>query len=107
MSSKTLLYMIILPWISLPVFLATYFALWDRMPDRLAVHFDFSGRPNGWMSRGQFIMFDIIVLLFVLTSFSLKLWGRRGDFSWGTVASYYLRIALVGAVFIAVLKYNL
>jgi uncharacterized membrane protein len=34
-----------------------------RLPDRIASHFDFSGRPNGWMSRTEFMVFTAIMLV--------------------------------------------
>ena len=29
----------------------TFILQWERLPQSLAVHFDFNGRPNGFMSR--------------------------------------------------------
>lgn len=29
----------------------------DRLPEVVATHFDASGRPNGWMTRGGYLAF--------------------------------------------------
>jgi len=38
--------------------------LWDRLPEKVATHFDFEGNPNGWTSRG-FTVFGIPLFLLV------------------------------------------
>jgi hypothetical protein len=43
---------------------------WDRLPARMASHFDSAGAPNGWMSKAGFFAFDLLLggglgLLFV------------------------------------------
>lgn len=40
-------------------------ALWDRLPDRIATHFDFSGTPNGWSSKA-FTVFGMPLVLLAL-----------------------------------------
>lgn len=39
--------------------------LWDRLPDRIATHFDFQNRPNGWTSKG-FTVFGMPLVLLAL-----------------------------------------
>jgi len=36
-----------------------------QLPDRVASHFDASGRPNGWMSRDAFTAFTVGFTLFL------------------------------------------
>ncbi|HEX6693345.1 MAG TPA: DUF1648 domain-containing protein [Longimicrobiales bacterium] len=39
-------------------------ALWySGMPDRIPIHFDLAGRPDGWGSRASFIVLPLIGLL--------------------------------------------
>lgn len=40
-------------------------ALWNRLPDRIATHFDFSGTPNGWSSKA-FTVFGMPLVLLAL-----------------------------------------
>jgi len=40
-------------------------ALWDKLPDSIATHFDFAGTPNGWSSKA-FTVFGMPLILLVL-----------------------------------------
>ncbi len=48
---KTLWIPAILLGLACGLFLASLVYAADRLPERVATHFDFRGRPNGWMSR--------------------------------------------------------
>jgi uncharacterized membrane protein len=45
------------------------FSLYPQLPDRIAVHFDMQGNPNGWASRSSFIASGLIpaAVLFVVS----------------------------------------
>lgn len=58
------------------VFIAAGQIAWytPRLPRNVASHYDFSGDPNGWMSKEAFIAFYAgFVVLFVLLSFGTHL----------------------------------
>jgi uncharacterized membrane protein len=61
--------------------------LYDQLPDPLAVHFDLSGRPNGWMPRavGAWLLPGIELLVVALLRFGRYLlprgWRERLDAS--------------------------
>ncbi|EEB74585.1 DUF1648 domain-containing protein [Thermococcus sp. AM4] len=87
---------------------------WDRLPERVAVHFSASGEPNGYMDKfSGLIVFPVLgwLLPFSLT-FLAKDPGffarvsagvtRRGWFEFNTIMSAGLVM-----VFIAVLLYNI
>ena len=39
--------------------------LYFQLPDQnIAVHFDFNGKPNGWMSKATLLFFNVSILLF-------------------------------------------
>lgn len=44
-------------WLGLPLLVITIFVVlsYERLPERMASHFDASGRPDGWMSKGGFV----------------------------------------------------
>ena len=108
MNDKRRRALILLPWLSLPVVVVSFLVLWERVPERLAVHFDSSGAANGWMSRWQFLAFSVGVLVFLIANFSWKLLSGRDD---GNVLLrmiyYYAGTIIVTGVLLAVLKYNL
>jgi uncharacterized membrane protein len=58
------------------LFLATVFIVqvWYfnvNLPEIVASHFDAAGNPNGWMPKGAFLIFEIILMLFVVPNFLL------------------------------------
>ena len=40
-----------LMWLALPITALNYWRNWDRLPMRMAVHFDANWQPNGYTSR--------------------------------------------------------
>ena len=107
MNDKTLRALVLLPWLSLPAVLLGFYALWQRVPERLAVHFGPSGAPDGWMSRRQFFAFSVGVLL-LLANFTWKLRaGPAGGNFYARVLFYYAGTAFLVAVLFVVLRRNL
>ena len=106
MSEKTARLLTLLPWLSLPAVASAYLLLWERVPARLAVHFDVSGEPDGWMSRRESLAFDLAVLLFILATYSWKLYRRGPSRAPGQLALFNAAVVFLTAVFLALLKYN-
>jgi uncharacterized membrane protein len=97
-----------LPWLALPLDIGIYWGFWKRIPDTLAVHFDSSGAPNGYMSKWTMVGFSTLILLFVLVQFTVRL--LRVDEKARSIAgvvSYYVSVVVVTAVFIGLLRYNM
>ena len=67
MEDKRLRNLILIPWSSVPIIMASYLFFWNRMPSEIAVHFSLSGNPVTLMSRTQSLLFDLITLLLLLT----------------------------------------
>lgn len=53
------------------VLIALAQAFWqhDRLPERVAAHFDGAGRANGWMSRGTHTGLQVATILFMTALF--------------------------------------
>jgi uncharacterized membrane protein len=98
--------LILFPWLSLPIMLASYLLLWNSMPSELAVHFTSSGKPVALMSRGQSLLFDLITLLIVLSICSWKLWQRHNH-PQRILVGYYFAIVAMTIIFLGILLYNL
>ena len=96
-----------LPWLSPPLVAAVHLLLWERIPERLAVHFDLSGTPNGWMTRGQSLAFDLAVLLFILVMSYLKLRRQSQREQHSGLLILNAAILFVILVFLGLLKYNI
>jgi uncharacterized membrane protein len=106
MSVNRLRNLILIPWLSLPIMLASYVLLWNRMPSEIAVHFASSGKPDTLMSREQSLLFDLITLLIVLSICSWKLWGR-GRHPERALVGYYFAIVAMTIIFLGILLFNL
>jgi uncharacterized membrane protein len=98
--------LILIPWLSLPIMLASYLLLWNRLPSEIAVHFTSSGKPDSLMSRGQSLLFDLITLLIVLSIGSWKLWPRNHHPE-RILIGYYFAIVTMTIVFVGIMVYNL
>lgn len=107
MNTKSRRISIFLPWLSLPLLLGSYAMLWSRLPDQLAVQFDFSGGVANSIGRTSSLLLDTAILLFVLGQFTLRLWGANGHDTRAVMLTYYVAIIFITTVFLAILKFNL
>jgi len=102
----------LLMWLVLPITFLDSWLVWDRLPHRMAVHFDANWNPNGWTTREGSFDFSVLVVLFMLVVFTvISFLVRRSPgpraatelMSWGLLvfllcgADIRLRIAPLGA----------
>jgi hypothetical protein len=59
-----------LMWLALPITAFNYWRAWDRLPERMAVHFDAAWRPNGWTTRDGSLHLALGVTVFLLIVFT-------------------------------------
>lgn len=66
-------------WVLLAAMALTFVTTLDRLPPVVASHFDGSGAPNGWSSRGSYALLMLIVSgLVPLITVGLVHWVTRG-----------------------------
>ena len=58
--------------ILLPILMGIY--LWDQLPEKIATHFNASGVPDGWSSKG-FAVFGLPIFLLVVHWFCVAVMG--------------------------------
>jgi hypothetical protein len=97
-----------LMWLTLPAVGLIYASWWQRLPARLATHFDLSNQPNGWMSRGGFLIF---LLLFAAGVVALATWitsrVQMPDLAaWTLLLLFYVIAAVVLWAENSVIAYN-
>jgi uncharacterized membrane protein len=89
-----------LMWVALPATALNYWLNWDRMPARVATHFDASGHPNGWTTRQGAFEFALLFTVFFLAVFTVAAYAvraRKPDSAWPVLAiSYVVMMALWG-----------
>jgi hypothetical protein len=89
-----------------------YWQAWDRLPIRMASHFDAAGRANGWMSRDAAFYFDLGFMVFLATIFSVALYltQRKSGLaksSWVLLAFLHAEIWTLAYLLDSTLTYNL
>ena len=100
-----------LEWLVIPIVALRYWSVWDRLPLRIATHFNAAGEPNGWMTRDASLWFMVSMLAFVLTVFTLvvSLVHKSGPkaIAWAVLAFSYFVAGFIAIANEAVLNYNL
>jgi hypothetical protein len=102
----------ILPWVSLPAIALRFSSNWDRLPARMATHFNAAGQANGWMTRATALNFGLGITALMLVIFTLIVYfAHRADSegaSWLLASG--LEYVMVGIMFYAnnsIVDYNL
>lgn len=52
-------------------FLGHILYYYPHLPEKMATHFNFAGEPDGWMPKGEFIWFNVGLMIFILALFFL------------------------------------
>jgi hypothetical protein len=98
-------------WLVLPLTALQFRQNWERLPLRMATHFNAANQPNGWMRRDQALWSSFEILAVVLTVFTLILIfsNRKQEitgFAWVVLSFFYIVIGLCWYMFSSTLKYN-
>jgi hypothetical protein len=109
MNDKLYRRMVWMLWLALPLTVLQYWLVWDRLPARLATHFDAAGRANGWMTRQTALLFPLGMTLFLLIVFTTVLSRVRKSEAgaWAVLGMGYVVIGVVCWGNHAVINYNL
>jgi Protein of unknown function (DUF1648) len=103
MERKLLQSAVALAWLALPLTALNYWRAWDRLPIRVAVHFDANWQPNGWTSREGARMLALGMTAFLLVVFTLAAYAARRMATsslsqWALVAVFYVVLGFVYCV---------
>jgi hypothetical protein len=100
---------ICLVWLALPLSALRYWMVWDRLPARLATHFSLTNQPNGWMSREGSLVFTLVLMSCMLTTFTaILLRIRKPDtLAWSVLGMFYIIIGFIYEITESVLDFNL
>jgi hypothetical protein len=109
MDSKLYRTMAALLWLALPLTAFQFWTVWNQLPSRMASHFGAVGQPNGWMTRETLVIFSLVLLTFLLATFTFALTRvRKPDaLAWSLLAMFYITVGVLVSVNSAVLKFNL
>jgi hypothetical protein len=71
----------------------TYWRVWDKLPMRMAVHFNADWQPNGFTSREGSLMLALGITAFLLVLFTVASYAvnaNRPSAAWPVLFSFYL-----------------
>ena len=82
----------VLMWAALPANAVLYAISWRQLPQRLATHFDFANRPNGWMSREGSLIFSLVFATFMaaIATWILLRVKKPDATAWGLLILFYV-----------------
>jgi hypothetical protein len=100
-----------LMWLALALTTFRFWVAWDRLPLRMATHFDLNWQPNGWMPRDTALYFALGITAFVLVVFTIVAYvaykARAPEaLSWALLGFFYLVLGFLYAVNSGVVQYN-
>ncbi len=99
-----------LAWLALPSTALNYWRAWDRLPMRMAVHFDVNWQPNGWTTREGSLLFALTVTTFMLVLCTVAAYVVRAlkpRSSWPVLISFYVALGFCWYGSNSLVKYNL
>jgi hypothetical protein len=90
-----------LMWLALPLTAFTYLRVWDRLPMRMAVHFDATWQPNGYTSREGALLLGLGVVAFMLVLFTVASSAVRTNkpsSAWPVMVMFYVALTALCVV---------
>ena len=101
-----------LPWLGLPWIALRYWLVWDRLPVRMATHFNAANQPNGWMTRESSLIFIFVLYLFMVTLFTVIIAliykaHKTDAAAWAVLGLFYTILGVLYYGNESVLAYNL
>jgi len=100
---------ILLAWLALPLTWLQYHVVWDRLPARMATHFNAAGEANGWMTRESAVIFPMALAALFLVVFTAILARARmqGREFWAIAGLLYLLLGVLAYANGSIVEYNL
>ena len=99
-----------LMWLALPLTALDYWQAWDRLPMRLAVHFDANWQPNGYTSREGALMLGLgimAVMLLLFTVGGLVVHALKPAAAWPMLILFYVVLGFLCYGNYSIVKWNL
>ena len=98
-----------LMWLALPVTTLDYWRNWDRLPVRMAVHFDANWQPNGYTSREGALDLGLGIMVFMLVVSTVGLLiahALKPAAAWPLLMVFYVTIGFVWFGNRSIIKWN-
>jgi len=81
-----------LQWLALPILVLNFGVVWQKLPGRMATHFDLAGQPNGWMTREEavVVMLGISTAVLIIGTWIASRVKKADATAWGLIALFYI-----------------
>ena len=102
--------LISLMWLALPASGLMYWSAWDRLPARMAVHFDANWQPNGYTSREGAVQMGLgilVTMLVVFTVTTLIIDALKPQAFWPAVVIAYFVLGVCSYGNYSIVNFNL
>ncbi|HLZ42998.1 MAG TPA: DUF1648 domain-containing protein [Candidatus Sulfotelmatobacter sp.] len=103
-------WLVVAMWLPLVTIALNYWRAWDRLPARMAVHFDANWQPNGYTSREGSLMLTLGMLAFmqvVFTISALIVRAQKPRAAWPMLVVFYLFLGLIWYANNWIVEFNL
>jgi hypothetical protein len=99
-----------LMWLALPITAFEYWHAWDRLPMRMAVHFDAHWQPNGYTSREGALELGLGIMAFMLVVLTVGLLiahALKPAAAWPLLAVFYVALGFLWFGNHSIVEWNL
>jgi hypothetical protein len=96
-------------WVAIPAIYYQYQNVWDRLPARMATHFDINNHPNGWSSKESSMWFILCLTAFIvlLATVLLARIRKPDTAAWTILVLFFLVLGILFRASASVIEYNL
>jgi len=102
--------MLLLMWLALITSALGYWRAWDRLPARMAVHFDKNFEPNGYSSREGAVEIGLgvmVVMVLLFTIAGLIAHAMKPAAAWPLLLFFYVVVGILWYGNYSVIRFNL
>jgi hypothetical protein len=101
---------VLLMWLALPISAWEYRSVWEKLPARMAVHFDANWQPNGYTSRQGALELGLGIMAVMLVMFTLStliIQGLKPTAAWPALLIAYIVVGFCWYGNHSIVKFNL
>jgi hypothetical protein len=101
---------VLLMWLALPISAWEYRSVWEKLPARMAVHFDANWQPNGYTSRQGALELGLGIMTVMLMMFTLStliIQGLKPTAAWPALLIAYIVVGFCWYGNHSIVKFNL
>jgi hypothetical protein len=102
--------LVALMWLAFPISAWGYWHVWDRLPTRMAVHFDKDFQPNGYTSKEGSVELGLGIMAVMLVLFTISVLiahAMKPNASWPMLIVFYVVLGFLWYGNYSIVKFNL